>query len=377
MSFSVNTNAGALKALQSLNATSRSLDVTQNRINTGLKVSSAKDNAAAFAIAQKLRGDIAGLRAVHGSLDRAASEVDVAIAGAQAVSDLLIQMREKAVAAKDDGLDDDSRTALNNDYQQLLSQVDSIANNAVFNGKNLLTGDSLSAITDATGSSTITASVTSVTTSSLSLDTTSLAGGASVPNTAVSSGSGNPWSSGDTLNALNNYVETNFNSIYTGGNYNNATGDFTLLAEINTVGLGIISDFGATPGILASSGQFLYLSSGSLYVEGSGGSAQFTSSATSSSGGDPDAAVTAVDAAIDTVNGTLSDLGATSNRLAIQQQFSAKLSDGLNIGIGNLVDADLARESANLQAFQTKQQLGLQALSIANQTPQTILSLFR
>jgi flagellin len=377
--FSVNTNAGAFAALQNLNATGRSLEVTQSRVNTGLKVASAKDNAAIYSIAQNMRGDVAGYRAVNNSLSRAQSELDVAIAGAEAISDLLIEMKEKAVAAKDSGLDSASRAALNNDFQQLAAQVTTISENATFNGKNLLTGDSLSAITDSTGTSsgTITASSSTLTLSSLSLDTADIssasAGGA---NTPVSAGSGNPWSSGDNLAALNAYMQDNFSAIYSGGNYDNSTGNFTSVGDAGTVGVQIQTDFGVSLGILSSGGNFLHLVSGSLYTEGSGASATFSSSPTSSSGG-ASAAVDAVEAAISTVNDVLSNLGATSNRLAIQQEFAGKLSDSLEVGIGNLVDADLARESANLQAFQTKQQLGLQALGIANQAPQSVLSLFR
>ena len=117
MAFSVNTNAGAFAALQNLNKTNAQLKTTQTQINTGLKVSSAKDDAATFAIAQKLRSDVSGLNAVKSSLDRATSTIDVAIAAGEAVSDLLIELKEKAVAAKDSGLDTASRESLNNDFE--------------------------------------------------------------------------------------------------------------------------------------------------------------------------------------------------------------------------------------------------------------------
>ena len=77
------------------------------------------------------------------------------------------------------------------------------------------------------------------------------------------------------------------------------------------------------------------------------------------------------------LNGKLSDLGSASRKIDAQTTFTSKLSDTIESGIGNLVDADLAKESAKLQALQVKQQLGVQALSIANQAPQTITSLFR
>ncbi len=158
MAFSVNTNAGALFALQNLNKTTSQLNTIQTQINTGLKVSSAKDDAATFAIAQTLRGDVSGLNAVKSSLDRSQSSIDVAIAAGEAVSDLLIQLKEKAVAAKDAGIDTASRTSLNNDFGQLRDQITSIVTNAEFNGTNVVkaAGDAITAITNDTGSNTIT-----------------------------------------------------------------------------------------------------------------------------------------------------------------------------------------------------------------------------
>lgn len=275
MVFTVNTNAGAFAALQNLSKTSRDLARTQSRINTGLQVGGAKDDAAIYATSQSLRSDVSGLSAVKGSLERASSSLDVAIAAAEAVSDLLIQMKEKAVAAKDGGLDTVSRQSISNDFAQLRDQITSIIENAEFNGTNAVkaSGDSVSAITGALGDKSI-----EVAAQDLSL------GGANIP-----------LSAGQEL-----------------------------------------ADSGSASTVVAQ-----------------------------------------IDAAIANVNASLSELGAGSSRLDIQLSFVDKLSDTIEVGIGNLVDADLAKEAANLQALQVKQQLGLQALSIANQTPQAILSLFR
>jgi len=275
MAFSVNTNAGAFAALQNLNKTTSSLNTVQTQINTGLKVASSKDNAATFAIAQKLRGDVAGLNAVKSSLDRATSTIDVALAAGEAVSDLLIELKEKAVAAKDSGLDTASRTALNNDFTQLRDQITSIVSNAEFNGTNVVSngGSAITAITNDDGSNTIT-----VAAQDLSL---------------------------------------------TGSNVS-----ITTTTEISTSG--------------AAS-----------------------------------AAVANIESSIANVNTALSALGSGANRIELQSSFVNKLSDSIEVGIGNLVDADLAKTSAQLQSLQVKQQLGLQALSIANQAPGTVLSLFR
>ncbi|MCJ9430312.1 flagellin [Kordiimonas marina] len=275
MALSVNTNAPALSALQNLAATNRSLGKVQTAINTGLKVASSKDNAAVFSIAQKLRGDVSGLNAAKSSLDRASSTLDVAIAAGEAVSDLLIQLKEKAVAAKDAGLDTTSRSALNDDFKQLRDQITSIVQNAEFNGTNVVKsgGKDIIAITNSDGGNTLT-----IAAQDLSL------GGGNVTITATS--------------------------------------------QIST----------ATSAALV---------------------------------------VSQLDTSITKVNSALSQLGSGSKRVELQRTFVGKLSDSIQIGIGNLVDADLAKESANLQSLQVKQQLGLQALSIANQAPQAITRLFQ
>ena len=275
MAFSVNTNAGAFAALQNLNQTQSELNTTQTQINTGLRVASAKDDAATFAIAQTLRGEVSGLQAVSASLDRAQSSLDVAIAAGEAVSDLLIELKEKAVAAKDSGLDTASRTSLNDDFQQLRDQITSIVQNAEFNGTNAVenSGDAIVAITNDTGSNTIT-----IAAQDLSL------GGANVT-----------------------------------------------IGTAQTIG---------------------------------------TQDAAS-------VAVANIESSIQNVNTALSALGSGANRVELQQNFVDSLSDSIEVGIGNLVDADLAETSANLQSLQVRQQLGLQALSIANQAPQSVLSLFR
>ncbi|ANK83023.1 flagellin [Minwuia thermotolerans] len=270
--LSVNTNTGAMLALQQLNATNRDLSEVQTRINTGLKIAGPKDDGAVFAIAQNMRGEIAGFEAVKTALDNAVSVIDVGLAAGQSVSDLLIEMKEKAVAALDQSLETSSRNALQNDFAALRDQIATIVGNAEFNGFNALDG--------------------------------------SVSSMSVLA---NP--DGDTI---------------------------TVTAQNMTTG---------TAGLTLSA---LSLSTA-------------TNAAAARSG---------IDAAIDAANQQLAVLGTRAKTLDIHTNFVDKLIDSLNTGVGNLVDADLAKESARLQALQIKQQLGTQALSIANQAPQSILSLF-
>jgi flagellin len=275
MSNSVNTNVGAMIALQNLNATNSDLAVTQSRINTGKKVSSVKDNGAIWAIAQGQRADIGALGAVKQSLDRGVAAVDVAIAAGETVSDLLLQLKEKALAATDASLKTAARAALNEDFEAMRDQIATVTNNAEFNGINLLK-------TGATG-----------------------------------------------FNALAN-----------------AQGNATI-----TVGAEVMA-LGSTTVSVATTQSIETLTKAT-------------------------ASLTAVNNSIDAVSGALARLGTKSKALTTHVTFVGKLADSLESGVGNLVDADLAKESAKLQALQTKQQLGVQALSIANQTPQLVLSLFR
>lgn len=275
MVMSVNTNVGAQVALQNLNATNAALSITQSRINTGKSVASAKDNGAIWAIAQGQRADIGALSAVKQSLDRGIAAVDVALAAGETVSDLLLQLKEKALAATDASLKTAARAALNEDFEALRDQIATVTSNAEFNGVNLLN-------TGATG-----------------------------------------------FNALANAQ---------------GSATITVAAEVMSLG-GTIVSVATTQAI------------------------DTLTKATN--------ALTAVNNSIDAVSGALARLGTKSKALTTHLTFVGKLTDSLESGVGNLVDADLAKESAKLQALQTKQQLGVQALSIANQTPQLVLSLFR
>ena len=272
---SVNTNVGALIALQNLGATTNQLSQSQNRINTGLKVASAKDNGAIWAIAQNQRADVSALDSVKDSLQRGQSVVDVAISAAETVSDLLNEMKAKALAASDASIDTAARTALNEDYKALREQIKKTVANASFNGANLLktSAANLTSLADATGTSKLTTVAQSM-----------VLGSTNVTVTATSS-------------------------------FNTATLASTALGLVNT--------------------------------------------------------------SITNVNAAIAKLGTASKSLQTHLDFIGKLQDTMVGGIGNLVDADVAKESATLQALQTKQQLGVQALSIANSSSSILLNLFR
>jgi flagellin len=273
--LSVNTNIGAMAALQSLNQTQNDLQTTQSHINSGLKVATAKDNGAVYAIAQNMRGNVAGYAAVSDSLNRGVSTVDVAISAGQSISDLLNELKGKALAAADSSLDTASRNALNADFTALRDQITTIVQNASFNGTNLVDGSTTNfqALASADGTKKITAA-------------------------------------GQTLKLSGTVVTLK------------TTSTISTLAKASTM-------------------------------------------------------VSTINASVQNVNAALAKLASSSKKFSIQATFVSKLVDSLNAGIGNLVDADMATESAKLQSLQVKQQLGIQALSIANSAPSITLSLFR
>jgi len=276
MPMGINTNLGAMTALQNLNSTQNDLAITQRRISTGQKVASASDNGAIFAIAQNQRGTSRAYSTVMESLNRVQSTVDVAAAAAGVVSDLLLQMKEKALAAVDSSVDTTSRSILNVDYKALRDQITKTVSNAGFNGVNLLANlaaNNISALASDTGTSKLTVIAKTMT-----------LGGPNVTLAATSS-------------------------------FNTAATASTALAAVNT--------------------------------------------------------------SIVNVSNALASFGTGSRVLSNHRDFISKLQDSVDAGIGNITDADLSKESAKLQSLQTKQQLGFQALSIANSSTQGLLSLFR
>src|SRR3954453_9616549 len=135
MSFSVKTTSNALAALQTLNQTQRALSNTQAHINSGFKVAGAKDDASTFAIAQGMRGDIAGLRAVGDSLSLGQATVNVALAAAESISGKLTLLKDKVVQAQSANVD---KFAIQKDVQAIKQEIDDTAAAAQFNGVNLI-----------------------------------------------------------------------------------------------------------------------------------------------------------------------------------------------------------------------------------------------
>lgn len=270
---SILTNPSAFTALRTLNSINRGLDVTQNRVSTGLKVSGALDNASTFAIAQGIRAELSGIDAVTQGLNNSKGIGNVAVAGVTGISNLLTDIRGKLTELANEGITTAQRNILTSDFNELLSQAGNFIANAAFNGVNL-----------------------------------------------INSGAGN-------INTLSNL---------TGG-------QLTLTAQ-SAVNTNVLSLAGAT--IATATNAQSVISNEFSNLES-------------------------------VVNTALGSLGAEVRALNLQTQFLEQIRDATEEGLGNLVDADLARESARLTSLQVQQQLSTQTLGIANQRPQSLLGLFR
>ncbi len=271
---SVNTNRQAVFALQSLNQTTSDLGTVQKRVSTGFRVADARDDGGAFAVAQAVRSDIAGVTAVNEQLGGVKGVLQTTFAALSVVSDTMKQARATLTRLADGAIDATQRSQYETQYAQLRTQISQFIDDAKYNGRTLLS-------------------------------------------TNTTSGGGNIV-----------------------GIRNESGGSFTVSAENGTnLQLGT-----STPTDAAEATT--YLNGGFVTVESA-------------------------------ISTALNKFGASMAYVENQITYNSKKVDALNDGLGALVDADLAKESSNLQALQTRQQLGTQTLSLANQGPQVLLSLFR
>ncbi|MEJ5899453.1 flagellin [Ochrobactrum teleogrylli] len=318
---SILTNSAALTALQTLSTTNKSLEATQNRISTGLKVAGASDNAAYWSIATTMRSDNKANSVVQDSLGLGAGKVDTAYTAMNKAIEVVDQIKQKVLLAKTSGTED--RAKIQSEIATYVAQLKDNVAGANYAGSNLLTSDSTKDTADPTAT----------------------------PAVAES-------------NALN--VITSYNRDASG---NVTTGTIS----VNYSSTRLI-DTGGTTGVLdkttGASGQSIL----SIDVSDVTGVTGYDAA---DEGAAFDKILTDVEAALGSMATSAAELGAAKARIDMQKDFVSSLSDSIEKGVGQLVDADMNKESARLSALQVQQQLGVQALSIANSSNQNILSLFR
>ena len=313
---SINTHVAAMTALQTLAQTNKELLVTQNRVSTGLKVKDASDNAAYWSIATTMRSDRAAVSTVEDALGLGAATIEVAVTALNSAIETITKIKAKLVAARAPGLD---RGKIKSEIAELQAELRNTAGSAVFSGENWLQGDS-----GGPSTKTIVASFSRDSTGSITIGT----------------------------------IEINIGP------------SGTMLFDTGT---------GSAAGILDSVATYAIASGTVTYSVAGVGTGIDISGITD----DPtdllglEAMVDGVDAALNTMTDAATLLGAAKSRTSLQKDFVNKLMDSIDTGIGQLVDADMNEESTRLQALQVRQQLGVQALGIANQSAQMILRLFQ
>ena len=424
---SILTNNSAMVALQTMKSINKNMNMTQSEISTGKSVSSAKDNAAVWAISKTMESDVSSFSGITDSLNLGSSTISVARQASETVTDLLTQMKTKIVSAQNDNVD---RTKIQTDVDALKSQISSVVGAAQFNGLNLVDGSSASVDILSSldrGATGVKASSISVSGQNLSTggyqaqdvfatvatgtqavatdsDSFSLAvdktGGSNsikfqAPTTIRNDASGTPmaagWQAGDKISMQIGGKTASYTVSESDLSGTNTTADLVALGMKNsidklgvtgltvsydsavageltfTTGAGTAADPAATKD-LAITGQFTNAGAGGLGT---------LSAIDVSTGAGAASALGNIEALLSTSIDAAAAFGSAEKRIETQNSFVSKLSDALTSGIGSMVDADMEETSARLQALQVQQQLATQSLSIANQQPQNILSLFR
>ncbi|HVX37843.1 MAG TPA: flagellin [Hyphomicrobium sp.] len=314
---SINTNIAAMTALQSLQQTSKDMLTTQSHISTGLRVATASDNAAYWSIATSMRSDSASLSTVQDALGLGKGTVNVAYTAMNSSIDLVSQMKQKLAAALGPGVD---RSKIQSDITELQNQLKGVSDSASFSGENWLSVDS--SVTGYNATKSIVSSFTRDSTGTVSIGYIKVDTSQAVLFDANTAGSSQ---------GILDSARDSTGAIVSG----TASGTSIMSIDIST-----LTDSSTDQGILQG------------YIQ-------------------------SVSKAFDEMTTAATGLGATQTRINLQTDFVSSLMDSINTGVSQLVDADMNQESTKLQALQVKQQLGVQALSIANQSSQNILSLFR
>ena len=434
---SILTNNGAMVALQTLKSINSDLGKTQDMISTGKSIGSAKDNAAIWSISKVMESDVQGFKAISSSLSLGESTVAVARQASETVTDLLTQMKDKIVASQESNVD---RDKIQLDIDALRDQITSVVGAAQFNGLNLLSNTELEAGTGTvdvlasldrsgdgvtasnisvgkndlgTGASSIAAGATAIAAASNDItagtaDTSAaaLTGAATAPTTAVtiatdatdSIAAGQGFNvqisgvagldagfatgglsdikyvarDGDTAKDVTEGLAASFNE-YVAGNLTDRS-DIQAVASVDTNGDAILTFTGSN---VVGENFSVNVSQYDDTDTAIGGGLEALSEIDVTTDAGADSALTKIEGLIGKAIDSAAAFGSAQGRIEIQSNFVSKLSDALKSGIGTLVDADMEEASARLQALQVQQQLGVQSLSIANQAPQSILSLFR
>lgn len=407
---SILTNTSSMVALETLRGINRGLESVQSEISTGKKIGSAKDNAAIWAISTVMSTDVSSFKQISDSLNLGSSTVGVARSAAEKITSTLQEIKDLVVSAQGENVDS---TKIQTDIEAKTALISGYVAAAQFNGLNLIDGSSSTAMNVLSSldrsSSGVTASSIAVSRSDLSLtgtvtpavigagantdltiinnggtnsgtaDTVATAGTQNITIASVASGYGYQIEVDDLANA--NELGTQSFSYVASASDSATTVAANLADQLNTAFQGKNYSVSVANGVISvtnSSGDDLDITAtattGGTPATATGGLAGLsTLDVTTDAAG----ALTTIETLLQTSIDAAASFGSAQNRIENQSEFVKTLIDSFTAGIGGLTDADMEAASAKLQALQVQQQLGVQALSIANQAPQSLLSLFR
>ena len=412
---SIMTNTSAMTALQTLRRVTGDLETTQDRISTGLKVNNAKDNAAYWSIATTMKADVAGFKAVKESLELGSGTTNTASVASKNIVENLQTLKARVIAGQTNGVD---KTLIQNDVDQLVKLIKGAAADASFNGDNLL---KVTYSNDGTAKDKNVSILASLSRSDSTVDPSyiefqrqdmrveSIVGKATIEQQVDSTNATKAkidiklGADGDTFIDGQNLGLSNLSLTVTKEDGSKAN------VSVDLSGIAYDTDLATTQGLITTAVNGALNTAGADFqVAFTGDTLTFTDQDVNTDGNftaqisglwvgskESDAfggladltqidvvnnskkSLEVINSLLDSAIGKASVIGSIENRVSVQNDFVSKLTDSMNKGIGALVDADMNEESSRLQALQVQQQLAIQALSIANQGPQNILSLFR
>lgn len=413
---SILTNNSSMVALETLRNINKNLATVQSEISTGKKIATAKDNAAIWAVSTVMSSDVASFKAISDSLNLGSSTVGVARATAEKVTGALEEIKTLIVQAQGENVD---RNKYHTDIQEKISSISGWVSGAQFNGLNLLNGSSTAdmnvlASLDRSASGSVSASYISVARQDLSVANNGAAatfGSTAVTNTSILDNGGTNAGTAATVAAAATQTIT-VASVADGNSYritlsdtatNNSLGQrsFEYVASASDSAESVAASLtNQVANFFAATGETNYSvtrNGDAIEITNNSAAALSVTAVTATGGtagvsagglGDLNtidvrttdgaaAALTTIENLLNVAIDAAAVFGSSQNRIAGQSEFVQTLIDSMTSGIGSLTDTDMEAASAKLQALQVQQQLGVQALSIANQAPQVLLSLFR
>jgi flagellin len=380
MAAIINTNVISLNAQRNLNSSQNALATTLQRLSSGLRINSAKDDAAGLAISERMTSQIKGLNQAVRNANDGISMSQTAEGALGEIGNNLQRIRELAVQSRNASNSSSDRTALNNEVQQLKSEIDRVASTTAFNGIKLIDGSFTNQSFQVGANVGETINITSmVNAKSSSLGTSSSANVAGVAPAVGAITAGDLTINGTSVGAVAAGGDAVTQGVNIATAINSVSGTTNVYAEADAA-TGAVSLYNV------SGGSTVVAFAGASATTVTTGLTAGTTAVTSTAGfggvdistkAGADAAIASMDSALSALNAGRADLGAYQNRFSSAISNVQTTAENLTASRSRIVDTDFASETATLSRNQVLQQAGTAMLAQANAMPQSVLSLLR